>query len=111
GVQLMRSRHMRTATRRRVGAVATVAMAIGGLSAAAAGPAHAEVLYPASYATLGVQFDNSASCTTSGTGDSVQTIGPFTADGEPHTATHGSSLTVTRTGNPADVTTATASVT
>ena len=75
--------------RARAGAVLTTAVALGGLSLAAAPSANAVVLDPLSVTSAAVGFDDNpllpTTCNQTGTGDKQVPL-PLVADGQPHTA-------------------------
>ena len=100
--------------RARAAAVLTTAVALGGLSLAAAPAANAVVLDPLSTTAAQVGFyDNPlapTTCTQSGAGANSAPL-PLVADGLPHTVSVSSSGTATNDGDATDVTTATATAT
>ena len=102
------------ARRARAAAVLTTAVALGGLSLAAAPAANAVVLDPLSTTAAQVGFyDNPlapTTCTQSGAGANSAPL-PLVADGLPHTVSVSSSGTATNDGDATDVTTATATAT
>lgn len=97
---------MHTPIRRRLASAATLAVAFGGLSVVSVGSAHAAVLDPSSMAaaTVAGQFDI-GECTANDSTYASEPVADLAADGVTRTATTTLSRTITRNGDPTDVTT------
>src|SRR3954453_4925825 len=100
--------------RARAAAVLTTAVALGGLSLAAAPSADAVVLEALSATGAAVGFDDDpalgVTCNQTGTGDKQFPLA-LGADGQPHTVSVSSDATDTNAGDATDVTSATATTT